>query len=201
MVTDKREIKCDTVILATRTKPEVELARKAGLKIGRLGGIEVDKGMLSSVSDVYAYGDCVETEDLVSGEKALNLLWRNAKQQAEAAANNCLGGHQKYPGSINVTGVDIFDVQGVSIGITASSIAQEANKLEIIEKSRGLDYLRLIIYDQVLVGVQAINKIKELGSLLSVILRKEGLKLPEKGSSIFPYLLQRHRLSQYLSRT
>lgn len=200
VVTDRRKIKCDTVILATGMKPNGELARKAGLEIGKLGGIAVDREMLTNAPDIYACGDCAETEDLVSGEKALNLLWHNAKQQAEVAGNNCLGKQEKYPGSINITGVDIFGVQAVSMGVTSATVGQDINKLEIVERSRGLDYLRLIIRDGVLVGVQAVSKIKDLGFLLGAILRKEDLELPEKGVSSLPYLWWRHRIGQYLSK-
>lgn len=194
--TDKQRIECDTVILATGIKPNVELARKAGLKIGKLGGIEVDDQMMSSTEDIYACGDCVETKDLVSGEEALNLLWHNAKQQAEIAADNCLRIDRKYRGSINITGIDIFGTQAVSIGITSANVSPEkVNRLEVIERNWGRDYLRLIIYDGFLIGVQAINKIKDLGLLLSAILRKEDLKMTIKARNI-PYFLWRYRISR-----
>ncbi len=201
VITERREIKCDTVVIATGMKPNAELAQKAGINIGKLGGIEVDETMLSSALDVYACGDCIETKDLVSGKKALNLLWHNAKQQAKIAANNCLGKQQKYSGSINITGIDIFGVQAVSMGVTSSSFHQSADRLEIIEKSRGLDYLRLIIYQQILVGIQAIGKIKELGFWLRALLRKEDMRLIETKGGSLPYYLWQHYLSQYLSQT
>ncbi len=198
IITDKQEVKCDTVILAAGMKPNVGLAREMGLKIGKLGGIEVDSQMTTNIGNIYACGDCTETTDFITGDKALNLLWHNAKQQAEIVANNCLGDDRQYHGSMNITGVDIFGTQAVSIGITTANIHPErANDLEIIEKNWGRDYLRLISHNGLLIGLQSINRTKDIGFLFSAMLRKEDLKLPEKSCTwLFPYLLWQHWIRQ-----
>ena len=63
MVTDSREIKCDMVVLAVGVKPAIELAKKAGIEIGSLGGIKVTPQMMTNLPDIYAAGDVTETYD------------------------------------------------------------------------------------------------------------------------------------------
>jgi len=58
--TDKRSIPADLVILAIGARPNVELAKAAGLVIGSTGAIVVDEEMRTSDPDIYAGGDCVE---------------------------------------------------------------------------------------------------------------------------------------------
>ncbi len=202
IVTDKREIECDTVILATGIRPNVELARKAGLKIGELGGIEVDSLMQSSLGDIYACGDCVESTDVVSGEKALNLLWHNAKQQADVAAHNCLGDNKQYHGSMNITGVDVFGTKAISLGITSTNISSgKTGKLEVVEKNWDKDYLRLVIHDNYLIGIQSVSRMKDLGFLLGALLRKDELRTYEEAHGrLFPYAWWRHKIAEYCER-
>ena len=199
VVTDKQTIDCDTVIMAAGMRPEIELARDAGLSIGKLGGIAVDDQMMSSLNDVYACGDCIESKDLISGKKTFYLLWHNAKQQAEIAAYNCLGNQRSYPGSMNITGVDIFGTQTVSVGLTATIATQdEGSSVEVIEKNWGADYLRLIMKDGFLVGVQDISRTKDIGLLLSAILRRENLKMADKSTGqSHSYLWWRQRIGEY----
>ena len=53
-------IDADMVILATGVRPELKLAKMAGCDIGRWA-ILVNEKMETSVEDVYALGDCVES--------------------------------------------------------------------------------------------------------------------------------------------
>jgi NADPH-dependent 2,4-dienoyl-CoA reductase/sulfur reductase-like enzyme len=59
--TQKRELPADVVILSLGIRPRVELARKAGLKIGETGAIWVNERMETSAEGVFAAGDCAET--------------------------------------------------------------------------------------------------------------------------------------------
>lgn len=63
LLSSKREIKTDKVLSAIGLQPRVELAEKAGIKIGR--GIVVDRQLQTSAQDVFALGDCAEVNGLV----------------------------------------------------------------------------------------------------------------------------------------
>jgi len=175
VITDKRKIDCDMVVLAAGIRPDIELAQRTGIEIGRLGGIKVSQHMQTSAQDVFACGDCVESTDMVTGEDTLSLLWPNAKLQGTVAGHNSVGAHRNYAGSLNITGIDVFGTNAVSIGNTITNLGNDKD-LEIIEKTHGNNYLRLVVRDGVLVGAQAIGKTRDMGILLGAALRRDNLK-------------------------
>ena len=77
-VTDSREIECDMVVLAVGVKPAIELALKAGIGAGSLGGIKVDPQMMTNLPDVYAAGDVTDVPEkqiiIAAGEGAKAAL-------------------------------------------------------------------------------------------------------------------------------
>ena len=72
-------------------RPETQLARDAGLELGKRGGIRVDEHMRTSDANVYAVGDAVEVRDWVTGEWTLIPLAGPANRQGRIAANAIMG--------------------------------------------------------------------------------------------------------------
>lgn len=175
VITNKREIECDTVVLAIGMRPNVELAHKAGITIGKLGGIKINEFMLTNKEDVYACGDCIETKNCVTQKDCLNLLWFNAKQQGDIVGYNLLGIKRAYPGSQNIATINVFDTFGVSIGETSATLGNNKD-IEIFEKEARNSYLRFLVLKDTLIGIQAINKIEFTGLLLGLIRRQEKRK-------------------------
>ena len=70
-LTDGKALRADMAILGVGVKPDVQLAREAGLVLGPRGGIKVDEHLRTSNPDIYAVGDAIEVEDFASGEAAL----------------------------------------------------------------------------------------------------------------------------------
>jgi len=64
----------DIVILAIGVKPETELAKMAGIELGKRGGIRVDDHMRTSNPDIFAVGDAIEVKDFVTGQWTL-IRW------------------------------------------------------------------------------------------------------------------------------
>jgi len=172
VLSDRRKIKCDTVILATGMRPEKGFVEGI-LEQGRLGGIKVNDRMGTSLKDVYACGDCVEAQSLIDGQPMLSLLWHSARQQGEVAGSNAAGFLKTYPGSLNITGVEVSGLKAISIGSIGASLD---SGLDIIEVKRDGGYRRLISSKGVLVGVQSIDWDENLGLFLAAILRKEKVK-------------------------
>jgi NADH oxidase (H2O2-forming) len=172
VATDRRKIKCDTVILATGVRPEKGFVDGI-LGIGKLGGITVNDRMGTSIQDIYACGDCVEAKNLIDGRPILSLLWHNARQQGEVAGSNAAGIPRAYRGSLNITAVDVFGLKAVSMGSIGTSLESD---LKIIEASRNGGYRRLVLSDEILVGVQSINWDEDVGFFLAAILRREKVK-------------------------
>lgn len=123
--TTKGVINADMVLLAIGVKPNVGLAREAGLELGTTGAIKVSKHMQTSDPDIYAAGDCVETTDLVTGKPAYFPLGSTANKQGRVAAVNICGGHDEFPGVLGSTICKVFDFCVGRTGLTETA-AREA---------------------------------------------------------------------------
>jgi NADPH-dependent 2,4-dienoyl-CoA reductase/sulfur reductase-like enzyme/rhodanese-related sulfurtransferase len=108
----------DIVILAIGVRPDVQLARMAGLEIGTLGGIRVDEQMRTSDPAIFAVGDAVEIRDYVTGQPALVPLAGPAARQGRVAADVIAGRRSRFRGSQGTAIVGVFDVTLATTGVT-----------------------------------------------------------------------------------
>lgn len=83
-----KKISADLVILSIGAKPKVNLAREAGIKLGKYGAIKVNKYMETNVKDVFAVGDCAETRSLLTKKYVPVMLASTACHEARIAAAN-----------------------------------------------------------------------------------------------------------------
>ncbi len=111
-------VDCGLVILAIGVRPEVGLARDAGLEIGATGGIAVDEHMRTSDPNIYAVGDAVEVTEFVGGGKALIPLAGPANRQGRIAADNIFDRPSVYR---NTQGTAICKLFELAIGMTGLS--------------------------------------------------------------------------------
>ncbi|MEE9935790.1 MAG: FAD-dependent oxidoreductase [Deltaproteobacteria bacterium] len=116
------ELPCELAVVAIGVRPNVKLAKEAGLKIGELGGIDVNEFMQTSDPDIYAVGDCVETTSRITGKKVLapygdlaNLQGRVAGENA--ASTNCV----TFPGTIQTGICKVFDYAAGSTGLSETA--------------------------------------------------------------------------------
>ena len=176
--TDRRELECDTIVWAIGMKPNIELARDAGVRIGIKGGIAVDSHMETNVEGVYACGDCVETNDIGTGRPALNLFWHNANRQGAVAGCNSLGLNLEYPGSESLLNMNVFGNHVVGFGQTVAGLEELGVKPEgisIIEREEASHYHRLVFVENRCLGAQFINPGKETGLVWGLI--RQGRKV------------------------
>lgn len=117
-----REIKCGMVILSIGVKPNLELAKSAGLDIGEAGGIKVDEHMQSSDPHIYAVGDAVETTHLVTGKPAVIPLAGPASRQARIAVDNIYGRDVKYKGTLGTSLVKVFETTVGTVGVNEKTL-------------------------------------------------------------------------------
>jgi NADPH-dependent 2,4-dienoyl-CoA reductase/sulfur reductase-like enzyme len=115
-----RQLETDLVIVGVGIKPNIELATEAGVKLGTTGAILVDRHMKTSVPDVWAAGDCVETINLVSGSPTWVPLGDTANQMGRVAGTNAATGDEtlEFPG---ILGTGIFKVFDLGVGKTGLS--------------------------------------------------------------------------------
>jgi len=116
------ELPCELAVVAIGVRPNVKLAKEAGLKIGERGGIDVNEYMQTSDPDIYAVGDCVEVVNRITGKKVLapygdlaNLQGRVAGENAASA--NCV----TFPGTIQTGICKVFDYAAGSTGLSETA--------------------------------------------------------------------------------
>lgn len=132
---DGRRLEAELVILALGVRPEVDLAREAGLELGPLGGIAVDERLRTSDPSIFAVGDAVEMRSLVSGQPALLPLAGPANRQARVAASNMAGRDDRYEGGQGTAIVKVFDLAAAFTGLNLRQL-----------EHAGIDHLSCIVH-------------------------------------------------------
>ena len=108
----------DLVILAIGVKPEIMLAKNAGLEIGPRGGVNVDAQMRTSDPKIWAVGDVVEVQDLVTGQETVLPLAGPANRQGRVAAESIAGRVTHFRG---VQATAVVGVLGLTVASTGAS--------------------------------------------------------------------------------
>jgi len=121
VITDRGSLPADMVILAIGVRPNVELARAAGLDLGSTGAIKVDEHMCTSDPHIYAAGDCVESIHLLTRQPCYIPLGSTANKQGRVAAINVCGGNERFPGVLGSTVCRVFDYCVAKTGLTETA--------------------------------------------------------------------------------
>jgi NADPH-dependent 2,4-dienoyl-CoA reductase/sulfur reductase-like enzyme/rhodanese-related sulfurtransferase len=117
-LSDGRVIPADLVLFSVGVRPELSLARSAGLTLGPAGGLLVDDRLQTSDPDIHAAGDMVEVLHRVSGRQVRVPLAGPANRQGRIAASNALGHPMRYGGATGTSVVKIFEATAASTGLT-----------------------------------------------------------------------------------
>jgi NADPH-dependent 2,4-dienoyl-CoA reductase/sulfur reductase-like enzyme/rhodanese-related sulfurtransferase len=123
--TASKEIKTDAVLMSLGIRPQVELAKKAGLKIGETGAIWVNERMETSAEGIYAAGDCAETTHLVTGKKVWIPLGSTANKQGRVVGINVCGGNATFPGVMGTAVFKTFDSNVAKTGLIMKEAERE----------------------------------------------------------------------------
>ncbi|MCA1802916.1 MAG: FAD-dependent oxidoreductase [Rhodothermaceae bacterium] len=115
VVTSKRTLDADLVILGMGVRPNSGLAEKAGIETGENGAIRVNKRMETSAAHIWAAGDCAESFHLISRRQVHIALGTVANKHGLIAGINISGGNEEFPG---VTGTAITKMNGLEIART-----------------------------------------------------------------------------------
>lgn len=119
------QLETGLLIMAIGVRPEISLAKAAGLKIGELGGIWVNEEMQTSDPFIYAVGDAVEEKDLVTGKQTLVPLAGPANRQGRMAADNMLGARETYQGTQGTAICKVFDLAVASTGKNEKTLQRD----------------------------------------------------------------------------
>ncbi len=118
LLTDGRRLEAGLVFTAAGVDPDNSLAREAGLKIGATGGLWVDDQQRTSDPNIFAAGDAVEKQGVLTGDQTLiplaNLANRHGRLVADVIAGREVRAHA-------ATGTVILGAFGAAVGITGLS--------------------------------------------------------------------------------
>lgn len=135
ILNSSREIEFDIIIMAIGVRPEITLAKNAGLETAR--GIIVNQKMQTSNPDIYAGGDGVEIKDFVTGENTLIPLAGPANRQGRIIADNICGIESAYKNSQGTSVLKVFD-------LTAASVGNNEKQL----KSKNIPYWKTFVFSK-----------------------------------------------------
>ncbi|HEX9259901.1 MAG TPA: FAD-dependent oxidoreductase [Acidimicrobiales bacterium] len=118
VVTAEQTLEADVVVLGLGAKPNIALAREAGLAIGPSGGIAVDDRMETSVESVWAAGDVVQSHHRVSGRPVVIALGTHANKQGRVVGTNIAGGDARFGGVLGTAITKFQDLEIARTGLT-----------------------------------------------------------------------------------
>jgi NAD(P)H-nitrite reductase large subunit len=164
ILSDQGRLAADMVIMAVGVRPNIALARAAGLVVGR--GIVTDAFLATSVPDIYAAGDVAEITDLLTGKASVPAIWPAAVDQGGIAALNMAGKRVAYDGATAMNAVEIAGIPLVSIGNI------NAGPDDHVRVARSGDsYRKIVAHGKTLSGVLFMGDIRQAGVAANLVLR------------------------------
>lgn len=159
VLADGRVLPADVFLVAAGIRPNVDLARDAGLAVNR--GVLVDDRMRTSDPNIYAAGDVAESDGRVLG------LWPIAVNQAEVAARNVVGGDEVHAHVMPVALLKGVGIDLLSAGrITADEDAGE--EAIVVDRGRDRQYAKLVLSaDGRLLGGLLLNRSADHRALIA----------------------------------
>nr|WP_283814241.1 FAD-dependent oxidoreductase [Bradyrhizobium liaoningense] len=143
---DGSRIEADAVIFAAGIKPNVALAKDAGIAVNR--GIVVNDEMQTASPDIFALGECAEHRGTCYG------LVEPAYEQARVLARHLAGKPAAYQGSVVSTNLK---VSGVSVFSAGDFMGGEGSESLVLTDRRRGTYKKLVIADGRLTGAVLIG--------------------------------------------
>lgn len=125
VVTTKRVLEADLVIIAAGVIPNSDLASDAGLKVSPAGAIVINKRMQTSDPDIYAGGDCVEVINLITDKPGYYPLGSLANRQGRVIGTNLAGGDAEFEGAVGSFVVKLFEISVASAGLNLETAKKE----------------------------------------------------------------------------
>ncbi len=134
------KLAADAVILSIGARPNITLAKDAGIKTEERGGIWVDEYLRTNLPDIFAVGDCAQTRDFITGKNIPVMLASIATSEARVAASNLyeLKLIRENKGTCGVFSTSIGGLVLAAVGLTENR-AKEENFDYIVGEAQALN--------------------------------------------------------------
>lgn len=192
-------IEGEIVVVAIGVIPNMAVTE--GTKVKKEKGILVDEHLKTSVKDVYAAGDCVETFDVLRKTRRPQPIWPNAYEQGRAAGLNMAGEERNYPGSFGMNSLEIEGLPTITVGMYEAA----GPKYEILQKidPGKMTYKKVVLKNDRIVGAVFIGDIDRAGIVTGLIKDRVNIKAFKHdllgdnfGYAMFPMPLRQERYNK-----
>jgi nitrite reductase (NADH) large subunit len=174
LLEDGRQIETDLIIISAGVRPNLELAQKLNLKIGK--GIPVSDHMETEIPGIYAAGDSIEHKGMLYG------IWPASEKQGEAAGMNMTGNAAPYNGT---TFSNLLKVAGIDL-LAAGDIDSEGKLEAIVDQNpEGGTYRKLVIKENAIVGCLLFGTLEGRKSILKAMEEKRNISAVKERLSKF----------------
>jgi nitrite reductase (NADH) large subunit len=173
---DGTELACDTLLLATGIRPNIELALAAQLRVGH--GVVVDDELLTSQADIHAIGECAEHRGLTYGLVAPGF------EQAAVLAARLTGEAAHYRGSLQATQLKVAGLPVFSAGEVVEPLGRIRQREYSYSDPQQGGYRKLLVHRGRLLGALAVGECAESRRWLDAL---------QQGRRIGPLMLWRFR--------
>jgi NAD(P)H-nitrite reductase large subunit len=157
---------CSMVVVGKGVSPNIDLVRDTEIKFNE--GVIANNLLETNIPGIYTAGDVCESFDLTLGAHSVNALWPVAVEQGKITGANMSGEHINYDGSLGMNSIEFFGLPVISLGIHKTKEDAGCEELKILDAKTNL-YKKLILKDNILVGVVLVGNIKNSGVFLKLI--------------------------------
>lgn len=133
--TGDETISADMVVLASGVRANLDMAKNAGIEVGKWG-IKTNSKMETNVKGIFAVGDCIETVSLIDRRPTVMQLSSAAYRQGIVAGTNAAGGYDIYEGALSTFATQIGKLEVAATGFN-EFFAESAGFEIITAKARG----------------------------------------------------------------
>jgi len=164
LLEDGRRIETDLIIISAGVRPNLELAQKLGLKLGK--GVPVSDQMETEVPGIYAAGDGIEYQGRLYG------IWPASEKQGQTAGLNMAGKSTAY---IGTTPSNLLKVAGIDL-LAAGDIDPDSKLEAFIDQNRETGtYRKMVIRDNAIVGCLLFGTLEGRKNILKAMEEKKNI--------------------------
>lgn len=153
-----RRVEFDILVMAVGVRPNTALVKSIGGACER--GLLVDKHMQTSVPDVYAAGDCVQSDDITTGANRVLAILPNAYRQGHVAGQCMAGADARFGEAFPQNSIGFFDLHTVTAGAYTG---------ECVEFDTPDTLKKLFVQDGLLKGYMIIGDVRRAGIYTALI--------------------------------
>ncbi|MHB1152416.1 MAG: FAD-dependent oxidoreductase [Eubacteriales bacterium] len=128
---DNTKIKADMVLISTGIRPNVSLAKQAGIELGSSGAIKVNTKMQTNVKDIYSCGDCAEQFHVITGKPVYRPLGSTANKTGRICGDSITGGNLEFRGILGTGIFKIFDMTVGQTGLTEKEAVEQGYDIAV----------------------------------------------------------------------